>query len=79
MPGRPWMVVVLVFLVVWPLLGFLRDVRAHVLWVGEAEGTRETLPRLLRAAVMLLLHLGAICLYFCLIWWIVSHLLSELK
>jgi hypothetical protein len=57
MPGRPWMVIVLVFLVVWPLLGLLRDLRYRVLWVREAQGGKEKLRRFLRSTVAILLHL----------------------
>ena len=61
-------------LIVLPALGFLQDLRYRFEYVREAENGKDTLRRFLRSALLLLLHLGVLCLFYLLIWWMFSHL-----
>jgi uncharacterized membrane protein len=71
--------VILVLIVVAVVLSFLQELRDRALWVREAENGKETLRRLLRSTIVLLLYLIFLCLFLSLTWWILSQPLSEMK
>ncbi len=71
--------VVLVLIVVAVVLSFLQQLRDRAMWVREAENAKETLRRLLRSTIVLLLYLVFLCLFLSLTWWILSQPISEMK
>ena len=71
--------VVLVLIVVAVVLSFLQELRDRAMWVREAENAKETLRRLLRSTIVLLLYLVFLCLFLSLTWWILSQPISEMK
>jgi quinol-cytochrome oxidoreductase complex cytochrome b subunit len=71
--------VILVLIIVAVVLSFLQELRDRALWVREAENGKETLRRLLRSTIVLLLYLIFLCLFLSLTWWILSQPLSEMK
>jgi hypothetical protein len=71
--------VILVVMTVVPVVVFLQDLRDRVIWVREAQNIKDTLRRLLRETLVMLLYLIALCLYLWLTWWILTMPLSEMK
>jgi hypothetical protein len=71
--------VILVLIVVAVVLSFLQELRDRAMWVREAENGKETLRRLLRSTIVLVLYLIFLCLFLSLTWWILSQPLSEMK
>ena len=66
-------------MVVVPLLGFLQELRDRVVWIREPENGKDAVRWLLRATIMMLLYLIALCLYLSLTWWILSHPIEEMR
>ena len=71
--------VILVLIVVAVVLSFLQELRYRAIWVREAQNAKETLRRLLRSTIVLLLYLIFLCLFLSLTWWILSQPISEMK
>jgi glucose uptake protein GlcU len=71
--------VILVLIVVAVVLSFLQELRDRAMWVREAENAKETLRRLLRSTIVLLLYLIFLCLFLSLTWWILSQPISQMK
>ena len=71
--------VTLVLITVAVVLSFLQELRDRALWVREAENAKETLRRLLRSTIVLLLYLIFLCLFLSLTWWILTQPISEMK
>jgi formate hydrogenlyase subunit 3/multisubunit Na+/H+ antiporter MnhD subunit len=71
--------VTLVLITVAVVLSFLQELRDRAIWVREAENAKETLRRLLRSTIVLLLYLIFLCLFLSLTWWILTQPISEMK
>ena len=71
--------VILVLIVVAVVLSLLQELRDRAIWVREAENAKETLRRLLRSTIVLLLYLIFLCLFLSLTWWILTQPISEMK
>jgi hypothetical protein len=59
--------------VVVPIFLSLRVLRDRIVWIREAEDAKDTVLRVVRATLVTLLHLGALYLYYRLLWWIFSQ------
>jgi formate hydrogenlyase subunit 3/multisubunit Na+/H+ antiporter MnhD subunit len=71
--------IILVLIVLAVVISFLQELRYRAIWVREAQNVKETLRRLLRSTIVLLLYLIFLCLFLSLTWWILAQPISEMK